>query len=145
MNQDIEHLRLLSIFHYVVAGIGALCSCVPIFHLGFGLIMLFAPETIEHGRRRPQNDAEVLRFAGIFMTVFAAALILVGWTISVCIFLAGRYLRRQRHYVFCLVVAAILCLMFPYATVLGVFSIIVLMRPSVKAMFERQSAEPYLS
>ena len=43
MNQDIEHLRLLSIFHYVVAGIGALVSCFPVFHLAFGLVMLFAP------------------------------------------------------------------------------------------------------
>ena len=31
MNEDLEHLRLLSIFHYVVAGIGALFACLPVF------------------------------------------------------------------------------------------------------------------
>ena len=34
MNQDLEHLRLLSIFHYVVAGIGALVFVLPSFPFG---------------------------------------------------------------------------------------------------------------
>ena len=49
MNQDLEHLRLLSIFHYVVAGITAFFACFPVFHLVFGLVMLLAPGTLEDG------------------------------------------------------------------------------------------------
>jgi len=33
MDRDEEQLRLLSIFHYVVAGLAALFSFFPIFHL----------------------------------------------------------------------------------------------------------------
>jgi hypothetical protein len=142
MDQDSEHLQLLSIFHYIVAGIGALFSCFPVFHLTFGLVMLFAPSAFENGQHGQQNDAEVLRLVGIGMTAVATTIILVGWTISFCVFLAGRYLGRRRHYVFCLVIAAILCMMMPFGTVLGVFTIIVLMRPSVKAMFSQPTAEP---
>jgi hypothetical protein len=141
VNQDAEHLRLLSVFHYVVAGIGAVFSCFPVFHLGFGLAMLFAPGVFENSQHGQHNDPQVLRIVGGVLTAFAATFILVGWAISFCVFLAGRYLAWRRRYVFCLVMAGILCMMMPFGTVLGVFTIIVLMRPSVKAMFERQAAE----
>ena len=38
--QDEEHLKLLSIFHYVVAGMMALFGCFPIIHLILGLAMV---------------------------------------------------------------------------------------------------------
>lgn len=38
--QDAQHLRLLSIFHYVVAGIAAFFALLPVFHLVFGLMMV---------------------------------------------------------------------------------------------------------
>jgi len=37
MNQDLEHLRLLSIFHYIVAAITALLSSFPLIHVTIGL------------------------------------------------------------------------------------------------------------
>jgi hypothetical protein len=43
------------------------------------------------------------------------------------------------HYIFCLVIAAVECIFMPFGTVLGVFTIIVLQRPTVKAMFRGQS------
>ena len=137
MNQDLEHLRLLSIFHYVVAGLGALCSCFPFIHLTIGLLILFAPETLEHGRNGPHNVQVVPSLFGLMITIVGGGMILAGWTFSVCIFLAGRYLRRCQHYTFCLVVAAILCMMAPIGTVLGVFTIVVLLRPTVKPLFEQ--------
>lgn len=139
MDQDLEHLRLLSVFHYVVAGVGALCSCIPFIHLTIGLIAIFSPENFEHGQHGIHNAQSLNWLFGLIFTIVGAVFILAGWTISLCVLLAGRYLGRQRHYTFCLVVAAILCVMFPFGTVLGVFTIVVLMRPSVKAIFERQT------
>jgi hypothetical protein len=34
MSQDSEHLQLLAIFHYVVAGLAALLSFLPLFYSG---------------------------------------------------------------------------------------------------------------
>ena len=139
MNQDLEHLRLLSIFHYIVAGMGAFFACFPIFHLTFGLVMLFAPDAL--GPKPPPDMP--LRVVGGLLVGIAATIILVGWSVAFCVFLAGRNLARQRRYIFCLVMAAILCLFMPFGTVLGVFTIIVLMRPSVKPLFEQQAADPF--
>ena len=140
MNQDLEHLRLLSIFHYVLAGIGALFSCFPILHLVFGLVMCFAPEVFEHG---PELDLAMTRIFALVLVAIPAVIILTGWTIAFCIFLAGRYLVGRRHYTFCLVMAGIICLFMPFGTVLGVLTIIVLVRPSVKSLFDqRQTGLP---
>ena len=49
--------------------------------------------------------------------------------------IAGRFLATRKHYMFCLVMAAIECLFTPFGTVLGVFTIVVLMRDSVKQSF----------
>ena len=135
MNKDIEHLRLLSIFHYVVGGLVALFACFPIIHLTFGLVMLFAQGELENG---PRNDEEIMQFFGAVMAAFAGFFILAGWTMAVCVFIAGRNLARHRRYTFCLVMAAILCVFIPFGTVLGVFTIIVLIRPSVKELFEQE-------
>ena len=49
--------------------------------------------------------------------------------------LSGLFLRARKHWTFSIVVAAIDCLHFPLGTVLGVFTIIVLIRPSVRELY----------
>lgn len=138
MNRDIEQLRLLAIFHYIVAGLVALFACFPVIHLVIGLLLVFSPEIFEHGS---QTNASMDLMGGIIFIVFASLFILTGWTLAVCVFLAGRNLVRRRRYTFCLVMAAIMCMFMPFGTVLGVFTIIVLMRPSVRPLFEGQEVD----
>ncbi len=127
MNQDGEHLRQLSIFHYVVGGITALCACILFIHLAIGLAMLFGVF--------PDNDAPPA-IVGLIMVVIAGCFILAGWALGICQFIAGGYLKSRKHYTFCLVIAGISCMLIPFGTALGVFTILVLMRPSVKEMFD---------
>jgi hypothetical protein len=130
MNQDLQHLKLLSIFHYVVAGLLALIACLPIFHLVVGLMMIFAPSSMS-SRGEPPPAA-----LGWVFVLLAIAVILLGWTMAICLMFAGWFLSRGKHYIFCFVVACIICLFHPFGTVLGVFTIVVLLRPSVKQFFE---------
>ena len=131
MNQDLEHLKILSIFHYVVGGLAALFACIPFIHFFMGLAMVLG----WFDQREP-----VLPAFGAFIMVFAGAFILAGWAFAVCLVIAGRFLARQRHHTFCLVMAAVACMFMPFGTVLGVFTIIVLVRPSVKVLFDEAVA-----
>jgi hypothetical protein len=71
----------------------------------------------------------------MLMAVGAGA-VLVGWGFAACLVLAGRSLRDRRRYLFCLVMAGLMCVLCnPLGTILGVFTIIVLVRPSVKELF----------
>jgi len=127
--QDAEHLKLLSIFHYIVAAMMALAACIPILHLVIGY-------AIASGRLDGSKHGGPPEFIGWFLVVGAAGAILFGWTLAACTVVAGRSLAQRKRYLFCLVVAGVMAMTcMPFGTVLGVFTIIVLMRPSVKQAF----------
>jgi predicted Co/Zn/Cd cation transporter (cation efflux family) len=73
---------------------------------------------------------------GWFFVVFASIFILVGWTFAVLVLVAGRLIARRKHDTFCFVAACVECLFMPFGTVLGVFTILVLNRQSVKGAFD---------
>ena len=131
MSQDSEHLKLLSIFHYVVAAMTALFACIPFIHFFMGLALATGAF--------PDTDPEA-QPVGIFIMVFAGLFILAGWALAVLIAYAGRSLQTRRRYTYCLVMAGVECIFMPFGTVLGVFTIIVLMRDSVKELFGRPAA-----
>jgi len=128
MNQDEQYLKLLSVFHYVVGGLAAFFACFPIFHLVIGILMLSGAF---EGRGGGPPAA-----IGLLFVIMAMFFIIAGWTLAICLIIAGCNLAKRRRYMFCLIMAAIACIFLPFGTVLGVFTIIVLMRPSVKELFE---------
>lgn len=128
MSQDEEHLRLLSIFHYIVGGLTAVFALFPLIHLAIGLFLLLAPGRLEMNNAAP-------RFVGWLFVIIPSILIVCGLSLAVCMIVSGRFLAGRRHYLFCLVTAAIECIVMPFGTVLGIFSIIMLTRDSVKGMF----------
>jgi hypothetical protein len=138
-NEDEQHLKLLSIFHFVVGGLIALVSCIPIFHFMIGLMFLVAPPP---SRARAGQGPQPETFIGGMFVVIAGSIILAGWTVAACVWLAGWFLYQRKHPMFCLVAACLECMWMPFGTVLGVFTIIVLQRPSVKKLFEGAIPEP---
>jgi hypothetical protein len=133
MNDDIQHLRYLTIAHYIGAAITALFACFPLIYLSFGLIFLFKLPAMEG------VDPFPMQFFGLMFALIGGMAVL-GWGFAALIFVAGRSLAARKRYMFCIVVAALCCASFPLGTTLGVFTILVLMRPTVKAMFQQQEA-----
>jgi hypothetical protein len=133
MTRDEEHLRLLSIFHYVVAGIEFLCSCFPLLYVAFGLLLVFAPENLEESGERPPEAI------GWIVVGFAGSMMAVWWVIAGCILAAGRSIAARKRYLFCLIIAGVECIFMPFGTVLGVFTIVVLTRESVKQLFDGEA------
>lgn len=131
MNQDAEQLRLLSIYHYVVGGIAALFACFPLIHVTMGLLMLFAPNSLQHNTPVPTN----IEFVGAIFALVGGVMCITGWAFAICVIQAGRFLKAHSHHTFCLVMAGVMCIFVPFGTALGVFTLIVLTRPSVREMF----------
>jgi hypothetical protein len=127
--KDEEHLRILAIFHYVICGLIGLFSCFPIIHLVMGYLIIVSPETMA------SDDSAPPAFMGWLFVIMGGLFIIFGWIFAICVFLAGRFLTRRKHRIYCLVVAGIACLFMPFGTVLGVFTIVVLSRESVKQLF----------
>ena len=129
MNEDLQYLKLLSIFHYVVGGLAAFFACFPVVYIVMGILVVYAPGTMD------SEDEAMAALFGWFFIIIGAGLVVLGWAFAIFTIIAGRYLARQAHYLFCMVMAAIECIFMPFGTVLGVFTIIVLAKPSVKKMF----------
>ncbi len=144
MTQDDEQIRLLSIFHCVVAGMAGLFSMFPIFHLAFGIFLIVAPQKFSGNGEPPPA------FLGWFLVIFAAVFIILGLTFATFVLVNGRFLAKRKHHRFCLVMSCVECIFMPFGTVLGTFSILVLSRESVKKQFlpcpdgcmPRQAGEP---
>ena len=131
MNQDREHLRLLAIFHYIVGGLAALFSFFPLLYTTVGAIFIFVER---HGTPKPGEELPP-EFIGWIFAVIGSLLFLLGIAIAICILIVGRSLAKPTRYWFAFIMACIECLFIPFGTILGVFTIIVLSRESVKTLF----------
>jgi amino acid transporter len=130
--EDEQQLKLLSILHYVMAGLMALFACFPIVHFVLGGMMLVLP----FASSDPAAGAPPAIVGGMFMLI-AGAFMVLGWAWVACLVVAARSLAQRRRRVFCMVVGGMMaatCV--PLGTMLGIFTIIVLQRPSVTQAFD---------
>ena len=134
-SRDREHLRLLRIFHYVMAGVMAAFSLFPIFHVAMGIAFLSGALGPPSGSKPPAPE-----LIGWLFAVGGGAMILIGETMAVLNLLVARYITRRAHHTFCMVVSVINCLNMPMGTALGAFTIVVLSRPGVRAWFDAPPA-----
>ncbi len=129
--QDEEHLRLLVLFSKINAGLMLLCSCFSLPHLimGFGIMTGGIP--MDKGMR--SGEAQ---FMGTIFVLAGAGYMAVMITLAVLNWMASNRFEKRYGHTFLIVVAAINCLHMPIGTAIGVFSLIVLSRPSAKQLFD---------
>jgi hypothetical protein len=131
LEQQRKYLDLLAVFHYVIAGLAAFVSLFALIYVCLGGAMLLNPGAFDGGDPPPA-------FIGCFILGLGALLLLLGWGYAALTAYAGRCLARRRKYALCLVSAAISCLFSPFGTVLGIFTIILLMQDGVReVLFSR--------
>jgi len=132
MNNDQQNLWYLGLANYVFAGLSALAGCFPLIHLTFGLLLLTGAIPPP---KPQQGDAPPVELIGGLFVVVASIFIVVAWTHAILLTLAGRCLQQRRWYGFCFVMACVQCASVPIGTVIGVLTIIVLVKPEVQALF----------
>ncbi len=128
---DADHLNLLAIFHFVGAGfavVGLLFLCA---HYAF-MHFFFANPKLWEGQKGGPPPVEIFAIFKWFYLVFALWLV-VSLVLNL---ISGWSLRARRWRTFSLIVAAVNCLHLPVGTTLGVFTIIVLLRDSVRELYE---------
>lgn len=123
-----DDLRLLSVFHYVLAGLTCVMALIPLAYVALGVAMAVGAM---NDARHPGPPVVL----GWFFVAFGLLLVILAVADVIGLIVAGRSLARQRRWLFCMIMAGISCAMFPLGTALGVFTIIVLSKPEVKALF----------
>jgi len=119
-----SNLRLLGVF-YILLGVFSLPALLVLALHGPILDQLAQsapdPETIELIRRI--INVSIVGFAVLILVHVAAC------------FYIGACFRKQKHHTLCLIAAVFCCLSFPLGTILGVFSLVVLMKEEAKFLF----------
>ncbi len=125
--QDVDHLQLLSVLFYCYA---ALASLVAISIGAFGLL----PAALIAAAPSNAHDAPPLLLGGILFMVFGA---IAGVLLlkAVLMVLGARALAGRRNYTLVLVAACLALPNVPLGTALGIFTLILLQKPAIKALF----------
>jgi len=103
----------------------------PLIHVGLGMAMLNGSMGFEELESGSPPDMIGWVFIGV-----ASFIILIMQCNGICLICSGRSLAQQKRYMFSMIMACFLCLSFPFGTALGVFTLIVLNRESVKQGYE---------
>ncbi len=135
VDRDQEHLTLLKLGYYIMAGFNGFCTLFSLIYIAMGGVFVM-------GVARSTSSSGDPRFVGLLMLCIGVAFLLLGVAVTVLTYFAGRSLGERRHRIFCMVVAGLLCVSIPFGTVLGICTIVVLNRPTVERLFEAQSGPP---
>ena len=130
---DEEHLRLLSLGFMVSAAVNAFMSLFGLMYMCMGIFMGEAFSRVPRGPANadaPPPQLFFWLFGGIGAFFFFGALAFAALKLR-----AAFCLKKRTSKTFCMVIAAISCLEIPYGTIIGVFTFIVLGRPSVMRLF----------
>ncbi len=132
---DVDHLRLLAIFHFVVAGMAVVGLGFLALHFALMHTIMTNPEMWKNQKGGGPPPEQIFGIFRWFYFVFGTLLVAGG----VGNLLSGWFIQRKKHRVFSLIVAGINCGQFPFGTVLGVFTLIVLLRDSVREVYEART------
>lgn len=131
---DDGHLRTLKICHYVMAGLSVLGIGFIGMHYAFMNMIFSNPEIMENARDAAfaENFFAVFKWFYLLGIVYAVAL-------GIGNLFSAIFIKTRRNRVFSFIVSGLNCLNMPLGTLLGVFTIIVLSRPSVQDAYNAQS------
>ena len=126
---DDEHLRLLRIGYFVAAGADTLFALFPLIYVVIGIVMAVSlPGSRRPGEPGPAMVGFFLVFIGLLISLFLGAQ-------AVLKFLTARALERRRSRTLCMITGGLSCLQLPWGAMLGIFTFMLLSRPSVRELF----------
>ncbi len=130
---DAGHLKILAICHFVGVGLALIGILFLIGHYAI-MHMVFTNPKFWQGQNQAPPPAEIFAIMKWFYLIGGLWFVASG----ILNFISAFCLLTRKHRVFSLVVAGINCLHVPLGTILGVFTIVILVRESVRELYEAQ-------
>jgi hypothetical protein len=121
---DVSNLTVLSICHYVFAAFQGFAALGGLVYIVMGAFMI-----------ADSGSAPDAAIGGVVFLVIGLLAGFMALATAVLSVIAGISLARRKRRVFCFIVAALACMSMPLGTILGIFTIIILTKKSVEALF----------
>jgi hypothetical protein len=132
---DEEHLKLLSLFHLIKGGITAAFSFLGLLYFLFlGFIMKMGSRfNMSSDSYYKEIPVKIMSYIFTIVGVIVLLVLLAG----ILQLISGYYLRRKEYRLFSFIIGIIEILEVPYGTILGLMTIIVLSKESVKRKYNK--------
>lgn len=129
---DAEHLRLLRIGYFISAGYTGFFALMGLLYMSMGVFVgsMMQHVVVTHGAEPPPN------FFGYIFGVIGGFISVMAGTVAALKLRMARCLRLRTSHGFSVFVAVVTCLEIPYGTALGILTMVVLNRPSVRSLFQ---------
>jgi hypothetical protein len=134
MEKDLEHLKLLGIFHYIWGALSLVGGLfLGAYFVVIGVVLMTSPSTTTSTEENGSTGV----VGGIMIGIGVVAFLIVVVYGILTLMAGGKYRKHQGGYWFLFILAIVTLVIggIP-GIVLGIFSLIVLSRPSVKALFK---------
>ena len=132
---DEEHLRLLSMFHYISGVLTLFVSLIFIFQfIVFSVIYDEVLKEISNYTMISNYDFDPEVISVLIYLWFVLFFLFIAFGIAQI--LSAKFIKGKKHRIFSFVIAVINILSFPYGTILGIMTIIVLSRSSVIELYQ---------
>jgi hypothetical protein len=138
-DKDKDHVLLLSIFHFILAGMGVLYLAFLVLHYAMMHAVFSNPHMWDQMKDNNGHPVQMPFNPTVFFNIFVWFYVFMGaWGITSIVLnlAAGLKLRQWQSRTFVLCVAGFNCINIPFGTVLGVFTIVVLTRDSMRGRFD---------
>lgn len=128
-NSDRQYLDLLSFFNYVLGGIHLFLVLVSLsyFFQAWQIVSLSGSE--------PDRYAVPFSLSGLLLS-YGLILLVVGLAYALLTLASGQCLKRRKGYGFSFTIACLQCVSVPFGTILGIVTINILLRDSVRALYQ---------
>ena len=133
--RDEEHLKLLVIFNIIYGVLKTIFTLLLSLYMFFVYILLRDPKFYsEYHNMENANlpNAEIMNIIMIIVT----AIVVLGFLIGIATLISAQLMKRRKFRGFSIAVACLNCISFPFGTLLGIFTLIVLFRDSVKKLYQ---------
>jgi hypothetical protein len=130
---DAEHLKLLAIFHFIIAGLAVVGIVFLMLHYLILSTVFSDPNLWVSQKHAPPFPKDFFKLF-IWFYIFMGFVLATAGTLNL---LSGIFLRRRKHRIFSIIVGGLNGLQIPFGTILGIMTIIVLSRDSVRRIYGR--------
>ena len=129
---DNEHLKLLSIFHYISGGITVAFSLFFIMYFFFISFLIRMVTTMDDYDTYNEVPPQVFKIIFLVFGLIGFFALLYG----ILQIVSGYFMKKRSNRIFSFVIGIISMLSIPWGTILGIMTVIVLSRESVKEQYD---------
>jgi len=134
MSNSSEQLRILAIFQYIVGGLQILISCLWLCQLSI-VISIFC----HNAALSPAHGEGAI---SMLLVLVGGGFVFLGFALGILTALSGRYIALRVKRTYSIVMGGINCVIFPFGTILGIFTLILLTRTDVRQEYGEVQPPP---